>query len=163
MTTSSLFVCEESGFYRAATEQEITSAACESIYRDLQSLDVMNSPAKVKDFLRLKISTLGREVFGIMYLDAHNRLVAYEELFRGSLSQTMVYPREVVKGALKNHADGVILFHNHPGGTTKPSQADLKLTNMLRDALALVDVSIRDHVIVAHGGTSLSFAEEGLL
>jgi DNA repair protein RadC len=97
-----------------------------------------------------------------LFLDTHNKLLSYQPMFRGSLSQTMVYPREVAKTALLLGADGVVLAHNHPGGSIKPSQADMKLTRSLQETLALIDVSVRDHIIVAQG-KYLSMAEEGLL
>ena len=98
----------------------------------------------------------------MLFLDVQNRLLSFQPMFRGSLAQTMVYPREVAKTALALGADGVVLAHNHPGGTVKPSQADLKLTRALQEALALIDVTVRDHIIVAQG-KYLSMAEEGLL
>jgi DNA repair protein RadC len=98
----------------------------------------------------------------VLFLDAHNRLLSYQPMFRGSLSQTMVYPREVAKTALALGADGVVLAHNHPGGTVKPSPADMRLTRALQESLALIDVTVRDHIIVAQG-KYLSMAEEGLL
>lgn len=163
MTTSALFVRDQSGNYRIATDAEVVHVACASIQHDLSSEDVMSSPQRVKDLLAIRCANLEHEVFGVMYLNVMNQLIAIEELFRGSLSQTMVYPREVVKQALKHNADGVVLFHNHPSGSLKPSQADLSLTRILREALKLVDVSVRDHVIVAKGGRSTSFAEDGLI
>jgi DNA repair protein RadC len=164
MTTSAthLFVCEQTGEYRLATPDEVRAAALANLLGDLTEKPVLNSPSKVKDYLRLQIGDLPHEVFSVMFLDPHNRLLAYEQMFRGSLSQTMVYPREVVKRALVLGADGVILTHNHPGGTTKPSQSDMKLTRTLQEALALVDVTVRDHIIVARG-SSCSMAEDGLL
>ena len=98
----------------------------------------------------------------MLFMDVHNRLLSYQPMFRGSVSQTMVYPREVAKTALALGADGVVLAHNHPGGNVKPSPADLKLTQSLKDALGLIDVAVRDHIIVAQG-KYLSLAEEGML
>ena len=164
MTTSSdsLFVCENAGVYRCATAAEITRIALMHIHRDLSSLPLMNSPDSVRKFLQLSIGSLGYEVFCVMFVDTHNRLLAFEEMFRGTLNQTSVYPREVVKRALELNACGVILSHNHPGGSTRPSQADLSLTRTLREALALVDLSVLDHVIVSTNQFT-SFAQEGLL
>lgn len=164
MTTfaSHLFVCEESGVYRAATADEVRGSAIALLAEDLSEQPVMNSPQKVKDFLRLHIGDLPHEVFSVLFLDPHNRMLAYEQMFRGSLSQTMVYPREVAKRALELNADSVIFTHNHPGGSTKPSQADIRLTKTLMDALALVGVTVRDHIVVTRGLTC-SMAQEGLM
>ncbi len=120
------------------------------------------SPAVVRDFLRLKLGALEHEVFALLYLNAQNQLIAYEELFRGTANQTAVYPREVARRALFHNALAVILAHNHPSGTVDPSRADRLLTDTLRDALALIEVRVLDHVIVGSRGT-YSFAEHGLL
>lgn len=164
MTTfaSPLFVCEQPGVYRTATPEEVRGLALTALTTDLTEKPILNSPNAVKDYLRLQIGDLPHEVFSVMFLDSQNRLISYEQMFRGSLTSTMIYPREVVKRALELCADGVVLTHNHPAGTVTPSQADLKLTRTLRDALALVDVYIRDHIIVTRGLTS-SMAESGLL
>ena len=103
------------------------------------------------------------EVFVALWLDAQNRLIASEELFRGTLTQTSVYPREVVKRALANNAGGVILAHNHPSGLAEPSRADEVLTSSLKQALALVDVRLLDHFIVTGSTEPMSFAERGLI
>lgn len=124
--------------------------------------DALNSPAAVRDWLRLKLSGLPHEVFLAVFLDAQNRVIEAEELFRGTLTQTSVYPREIVKRALAHNAAGVILAHNHPSGVAEPSQADRWLTDQLKTALGLVDVKVLDHFIVA-GGTGCSFAERGWL
>src|SRR5258706_4951468 len=120
------------------------------------------SPGAVRDYLRLLLSTKEHEVFVALFLDAQNRLISAEELFRGTLTQTSVYPREVVKRALANNAAATILAHNHPSGAAEPSIQDQALTRTLREALALVDVKVLDHFIVS-GNTILSFAESGLL
>ncbi|MBM4180303.1 MAG: DNA repair protein RadC [Betaproteobacteria bacterium] len=124
--------------------------------------DALNSPGAVRDWLRLKLSGLPHEVFLAVFLDAQNRVIEAEELFRGTLTQTSVYPREIVKRALAQNAAGVILAHNHPSGVAEPSQADRWLTDQLKTALGLVDVKVLDHFIVA-GGTGCSFAERGWL
>lgn len=123
---------------------------------------VLNSPQMVRDYLRLSLARLPHEVFAVLFLDAQHRLIAYEEMFRGSLTHTSVHPREIVKRALHLNAAGVILAHNHPSGHTEPSPTDQKLTDTLTRALALVDVRVVDHLLVA-GGETLSFAELGLL
>jgi DNA repair protein RadC len=140
----------------------VLEIARRALTQQLSETTVMNSPQAVKQYLQLELAQLNHEVFAVLFLDAHNRLLSFQPMFRGSLSQTMVYPREVAKTALALGADGVVLAHNHPGGTVKPSQADLHLTRTLREALALVDVAVRDHIIVAQG-QYLSMAEEGLL
>ena len=133
-----------------------------SLAETLQSLDAMTSPAAVRTYLRVKLVGREHEVFVAMFLDTHNRVIGTEELFRGSLTQTSVYPREVVKRALAHNAAGVILAHNHPAGLVEPSRSDELLTQTLKQALAMVDVRVLDHVIVG-GNSALSFAEKGLL
>lgn len=130
---------------------------------EMQSKDLLSSPTAVRDWLRLKLGGLGYEVFGALWLDSKNRLIAWEELFKGTLAQTSVYPREVVKRALAHNAAAVLLCHNHPSGVAEPSQADELLTQNLKQALALVDVRVLDHFIVAGSAKPLSFAERGLL
>jgi DNA repair protein RadC len=123
--------------------------------------EAMSSPAVVKNFLRLKLAEIEHEVFCILFLDSQNRVISFEEMFRGTLSQASVYPREIVKAALLHNAAAVILSHNHPSGEAEPSRADLALTDALKNALALVDVKVLDHFIIAD--TVLSFAERGLI
>ena len=116
----------------------------------------------VRDFLQVKLGALQHEVFAVLMLDAQHRVIEYVELFRGSVSQTSVYPREVVKESLARNAAALILVHNHPSGLAEPSRADEFLTQTLKTALSLVDVRVLDHMVVA--GTDLvSFAERGLL
>jgi DNA repair protein RadC len=122
----------------------------------------LNSPSAVREFLRLKLQSLPHEVFVCLFLDAQNRVIEIEELFRGTLTQTSVYPREVVKRALHHNCGAVIFAHNHPSGIAEPSHADETLTQALKQALALIDVRVLDHFIVAGSGV-LSFAERGLL
>ncbi len=123
---------------------------------------VFDSPGAVRDYLQLHLAHKPHEVFAVLFLDAQNRLIAMEEMFKGTLTQTSVYPREVVLRALHHHAAAVVLAHNHPSGSVQPSRADEALTQTLKAALALVDVRVLDHVIVAPGQT-LSMAERGLL
>jgi DNA repair protein RadC len=120
------------------------------------------SPASVADYLRLRVGGLEHEVFGVLWLDAQNRLIEAEELFRGTLTQTSVYPREVVKAALAKNAGAAILYHNHPSGVAEPSRADEALTTSLKQALSLVDVRVLDHFVITADKT-MSFAERGLL
>lgn len=122
----------------------------------------LSSPSAVKAFLTLKLAQEEREVFAVLWLDVKNRLIAYEELSHGTLTHTSVYPREVVKAALKNNAAGALICHNHPSGQSDASSADQALTTALKSALALVDVRVLDHIIVA-GTETMSFAERGLL
>ncbi len=124
--------------------------------------DVFARPDVLKDYLRLQAQGLEHEVFAVMYLDIQNRLLDYERLFRGSLLQTAVYPREVVKRALAMNAASVVLHHNHPSGLCRPSRSDEILTQYLKAALALIDVRVLDHVITSDEG-ALSMAERGLL
>ena len=133
-------------------------ALAEEIRRDT----LLNSPAKVRDYLRLRLGPLHQEVFVGLFLDAQNRLIAAEDLFRGTLSQTSVYPREVVKRALALNAAAIVFAHNHPSGVAEPSRADEMLTRALKDALQLVDVRVLDHLVVTQAGV-VSFAERGLL
>jgi DNA repair protein RadC len=122
----------------------------------------LSSPTAVRDFLRLSIENRQVEIFMGLFLDAQNRVIAMEELFSGTLTQTSVFPREVVRKALHHNAAGVIFAHNHPSGVTEPSRADETLTRALKEALALIDVRVLDHFVVGRGAT-LSFAERGLL
>lgn len=123
----------------------------------------MNSPGDVRLYLKLRLASLEHEEFHVIWLDAQNRLIAFDALFSGTLTQTSVYPREVVKAALAHNAAACILAHNHPSGMTEPSRADEMLTRSLKEALALVGVKILDHFIVAGTLLPLSFAERGLL
>jgi DNA repair protein RadC len=123
--------------------------------------DVLDSPQAVMDYLRLQIGSRPHEVFAVMFLDAQHRLLAFEELFRGTLTQTSVYPREVVQRALHHGCASVVLAHNHPSGVAEPSRADEMLTQTLKAALALVDVRVLDHIVVGGGGC-ISMASRGL-
>ena len=128
----------------------------------LPGMPLLDSPDAVRDFLRLGIGLRPYEVFGVIFLDAQHRLLALEEMFRGTVSQTSVYPREVVRRALELNASAVLFAHNHPSGSAEPSAADRSLTTALRDALALVDVRTLDHLVVTRRRV-FSFAEAGLL
>lgn len=150
------------GSSKYAQLQAIFEMSRRALAEEMQLKDVLSSPKQVRDYLCLKLGSLSREVFIVLFLDAQNRVLAQEELFSGTLTQTSVYPREVVKRALHHNAASVILAHNHPSGVAQQSQADELLTNALKQALSLVDVRVLDHFIVA-GNTSLSFAERGLL
>jgi len=142
--------------------QSVLELARRALAEPLRAGDALSSPGAVRDFLRLTLIGRGHEVFLAVLLDAQNRVLACEELFRGTLTQTSVYPREVVKCALAHGAAAVILAHNHPSGVAEPSHADEVLTHSLKQALALVDIKVLDHFIVA-GNSALSFAERGLI
>lgn len=122
----------------------------------------MSSPSDARDYLKINLAPLQHEEFWCLWLDGQNRLIAAESIFRGTLTQTSVYPREVVKSALAHNAGAVILAHNHPSGMCEPSRADEMLTSSLKTALAMVDCKVLDHIIVA-GVSTLSFAERGLI
>lgn len=161
-------------FGAAAVDAETSDAllarklgvARELLLRDLQAQmradPVMHSPQALRDWLRLHCAGLQHEVFIVLFLDSQNRLLSAAEMFRGTLTQTSVYPREVVKSALQRNAAAVVLAHNHPSGSAEPSRADEHLTQTLKAALALVDVRILDHFVVA-GDQATSFAERGLI
>lgn len=145
-----------------AQMQAVLEMARRAMGEKMRASDALNAPAAVKDYLSLTLGRKAYEVFAVLYLDAQNRPIAVEELFRGTLTQTSVYPREVVKRALHHNAAGIIFAHNHPSGTAEPSNADQILTQALKNALSLIDTRVLDHFIVG-GGTVLSFAERGLL
>jgi DNA repair protein RadC len=160
--SSELLVRDALGQYRLATGDEVLQAARQVIGRRVRRGSSMSSPQTVRDYLRTKLAEREHEVFVTLLLDTQNRLIEYVELFRGTLAQTSVYPREVVKIALAHNAASMILAHNHPSGVAEPSRADELLTQSLKQALSLVEVRVLDHFIVA-GDQTLSFAERGLL
>lgn len=143
--------------------QAVIELSRRALGEQMKRSDLLTSPGAVRDYLRLQLAGLAHEVFFALWLDAQNRLIAAEELFRGTLTQTSVYPREVVKKALWHNAAAVVLAHNHPSGVGEPSAADQSLTRELKQALALVDVRVLDHFIVAGQDQPLSFAERGFL
>jgi DNA repair protein RadC len=142
--------------------QAVLEMARRALAEDLQQGIALDSPQAVKDYLALTLRSLPYESFMVLFVSAQNRLIAAEEMFRGTLTQTSVYPREIVKRALALNAAAVLLAHNHPSGVAEPSQADRFLTDSLKAALQLVDVRVLDHFVVAGRGV-LSFAERGLL
>ncbi len=142
--------------------QAIFEMCQRALSEQMQARDVLSSPKQVRDYLTLKLGALQREVFMVILVDAQNRVLAQETLFEGTLTETSVYPREVVKSALHHNAASVIFAHNHPSGIAEPSKADETLTHTLKQALALVDIRVLDHFIVA-GNSTLSFVERGLL
>jgi DNA repair protein RadC len=142
--------------------QAIFEMSQRALNEEMQVRDALSSPKQVRNYLTLALRNLSREVFMVLFLDATNRVIAHEILFEGTLMQTSVYPREVVKRALHHNAAAVIFAHNHPMGAAEPSRADEALTQTLKEALALMDVRVLDHFIVA-GNHVLSFSERGLL
>ena len=150
------------GMAKAAQLAAVLELARRSAREGLQAGSALTSPGAVRDYLRLSLASRPHEVFVVLFLDAQHRVLSDAELFRGTLTQTSVYPREVVKAALAANAAAVIFAHNHPSGVAQPSQADELLTRQLKDALALVEVRVLDHFIVA-GQHTLSFAERGLI
>ncbi|WP_394809437.1 DNA repair protein RadC [Nitrosomonas sp.] len=142
--------------------QAVLEMARRALSEELKSGDAISSPQLVRDFLRLSLENKQHEVFIGIFLDAKNHAIATEELFSGTLTQTSVYPREVVKRALYHNAAAIIFAHNHPSGMAEPSHADKVLTQSLKQALAMIDVKVLDHFIVGNG-TILSFAEQDLI
>ena len=147
---------------KTAELSAVLALAKRALKEQLSANSVLGSPGAVRDYLRLQIGTREHEVFLALLLDSQHRVLKTLELFRGTLTQTSVYPREVVKAALAANAAAVIFAHNHPSGVAQPSQADELLTRQLKEALALVEIKVLDHFIVA-GNQCLSFAERGLL
>jgi DNA repair protein RadC len=150
------------GLSKASVVKAAVELARRVAREELRRRDVLTSPEAVRDYLRLSLSALPHEAFVGLFLDSQHRLLAADELFRGTLAQTSVYPREVVKAALGHNAAAVIFAHNHPSGVAEPSRADELLTQALKQALALVDIRTLDHFVVA-GAQVVSFAERGLL
>jgi DNA repair protein RadC len=157
-----LLVRDVDGQYRPARAEEVLSQARRVLSHRVRRGATMSSPQAVKDYLLLQIGALEHEVFCLLFLDAQHRIIAFKQMFRGTVTQTSVYPREVVKESLGLNAAAVILAHNHPSGSVEPSRADEFLTQTLKTALALVDVRVLDHLVVA-GAEVASFAERGLL
>lgn len=148
---------------QARERDAIVDQARAILQRRMSTAVVMSSPQLVKDYLHVQASRLvGFEMFSILFLDAQHRMIEFVEMFRGTLTQTSVYPREVVKEALRLNAAAVILTHNHPSGCLEPSRADEQLTSTLKSALNLIDVKVLDHIITSNAGT-LSMAEKGLI
>ncbi|MGI8894452.1 MAG: RadC family protein [Casimicrobiaceae bacterium] len=150
------------GAAKAAELKAVVELARRALKEEITRDDALNSPQAVRDYLRLTLASLPYEVFVALFLDSQNRLLAADELFRGTLAQTSVYSREVVKAALSRNAAAVIFAHNHPSGVAEPSRADELLTQSLKQALSLVDIRTLDHFIVA-GQRVISLAERGLV
>lgn len=157
-----LLVRDAQGRYLPASVDHILEAARQAIELKMQRGAEFNSPALVKEFLRNKLAGFEHEVFAVLFLDTRHRLIKYAEMFRGTIDNASVYPREVVKEALRLNAAAAIVAHNHPSGDPEPGVADREITQKLKGALELIDVRMVDHVVIG-GGTSVSFAERGLL
>ncbi len=140
----------------------VMEMARRALAQQMQEAPIFDAPQKVKDYLQLHLGALPQEVFAALFLDSQYRLLEYAELFRGTLTQTSVYPRDVVRHALMRNAAAVVLAHNHPSGVAEPSRADEFLTQTLKAALALIDVKVLDHLVVGQGAVT-SMAERGLL
>ncbi|WP_198084542.1 JAB domain-containing protein [Variovorax sp. E3] len=157
-----LLVRDVAGEYRPAEADEVLLAAQRLLARRVRGSDALSSPALVRDFLRLRHGALECEVFAVVHLDAQCRVLDYVEMFRGTVAQSSVYPREVVKDALARNSTALLLVHGHPSGSAEPSLADEALTQTLKSALSLVDVRVLDHLIVG-GSVIYSMAEHGLM
>lgn len=162
LSDTSLLVRDARGHYLPATAEQILLAARQVVDQKMQRGANFGSPADVKAYLTAKLAGLDHEVFVVLFLDNHHRLIEYVEMFRGTLDGASVHPREVVKEALQRNAAAVIFAHPHPSGKPEPSQADKLITRQLREALALIEVRLLDHFVVA-GNDTVSLAERGLL
>ena len=160
--TNALLVRDVDGQYRVASADEVLSQAWGVLADRVKPGVTLSSPQDVKDYLRLEIGMLEHEVFCVVFLDAQLRIIELQQMFRGTVTQTAVYPREVVKECMALNAAAVILAHNHPSGTAEPSRADECLTQALKSALQFVDVRVLDHLVVTTNDV-VSFAERGLL
>ncbi|MBS61695.1 DNA repair protein RadC [Salinisphaera sp.] len=150
------------GVAKFAQLQAVMEMARRHATETLAEVDVLSAPEATRRYLTLKLAHVPHEVFACVFLNTRNHVIAFEELFRGTIDGAAVYPREVVKAALRHNAAAVILAHNHPSGVAEPSAADRDITRRLADALALVDVRVLDHLVIAARQT-VSFAERGLL
>jgi DNA repair protein RadC len=159
MTT--LYVRDSSGFREADSSHVIDRAHALIAQRYRAGSPVLTSPALTREYLRMHLGAFEYEVFGILHLDTRHRLIRAEDLFRGTIANASVHPREVVKAALTHNAAAVVLYHNHPSGVSEPSACDELITRRLKEALALIDVRVLDHLIVAD--SIYSFAENGLI
>lgn len=158
-----LFTVDSDGTsYRKATDDEIVNRALLIANKGMQPGAMLSAPASVREFLRIRLSPLTCEVFGMLLLDNRHRLIEYREVFRGTIDGCSVHPREIMREVMAANAAAVIFFHNHPSGVCEASQADELITHRLRDAVAMIDVRVLDHLIVGSGNI-LSFAERGML
>jgi DNA repair protein RadC len=163
MTTMTTLYVRDGNLFREAAAQVVLDRANALIARRFRiGTPVLAAPDRTREFLRLKLGALEHEVFSVLFLDNRDRLIEYVELFRGTINSASVHPREVVKEALARNAAGLIMCHCHPSGEASPSQADEQITHRLKEALALLEIRVLDHIIVA-GSQAFSFAETGLL
>lgn len=156
-----LFIRGSNNRYRVADEDDVIFEAIQIYNRCFNRGEALTNPDKAKDCIKLKLAPFEHEVFLGVFLDNQHKVIACEELFRGTIDGASVYPREVVKAALQHNAAALIFAHNHPSGISEPSQADRAITEKLKTALALIDIRVLDHFVV--GETVYSFAEHGLL
>ena len=161
-TVQSLKLVKGLGPAKQAELLAVFELARRALSQRLKEREAFHTPDAVKQYLQLQLAHKNHEVFAVLFLDSQNRMLGMEELFRGTLSQTSVYPREVVLRALHHQAAAVVLSHNHPSGSVQPSRADEHLTQTLKASLALIDVRVLDHIIVGQG-QALSMAEQGLM
>ena len=161
-TFTSGFVRETAEGYTSVSDNAVIDTALELLSRRVAKGPLLASPRAVKDYLRLRFADLQHEVFCLLYVDKRHRLIACEDLFRGTIDGASVHPREVVKGALRHNAATVLCAHNHPSGTPEPSQADELITSRLKSALEIVDIRLLDHIIIGDG-VSVSLAERELI
>ena len=153
---------ETDGAYLAVSDDIVISTALKLLAQRVAKGSLLSSPNAVKNYLRLRFADLQHEVFCLLYVDNRNRLIACEDLFRGTIDGATVHPREVVKAALRHNAAGVLIAHNHPSGVAEPSQADELITRRLKTALDYVDIRVIDHLVVS-AGEAVSMAERGIL
>ena len=159
---SSLLVRDVAGSYRPAEPAEVLQAALRVLAGQLRGTEMLSSPQAVRDFLRIKLGTLEHEVFAVIHLDAQHRVIEYVEMFRGTVTQTSVYPREVVKEAMAHNTAAIVLVHNHPSGNPEPSRADIQITQRIAEAGRHMGVTVHDHVIIGREGHS-SLRAKGLI
>lgn len=160
--TTPFYVKQENGRYRPADQAEVMDYASLLRWKSALGSNVLSSPEATRAFLKDRLSTEKNELFGIIFVDNRHRVLSFDVLFQGTIDGSSVHPRVVVQAVLDNNAAAVIFAHNHPSGLAEPSQADLRITQRLKDALALIEVRVLDHLIV--GGDSItSFADRGLL
>ena len=156
--------CAHNGLGNAkfAQLQAVLEMAKRHLFEQLSRGDVLSSPSQTRQYLAAQLGSYPHEVFACLFLDNRNRIIAFEKMFYGTIDGASVYPREVVRMALKKNAAAIIFAHNHPSGVTEPSQADIALTSRLKEALSLIDVRVLDHFIVGDG-QPLSLSERGLM
>ncbi len=162
MSNHNLFIHRADGAVESATSEQILSAARQVLAHRVRRGASLNSPRSVYEYLTEKLGALDYEVFGLVLADQRHKVIECVELFRGTIDGASVYPREIVKLVLERQAASVVLFHNHPSMVCDVSHADELITNRLRDCLALIDVKVKDHLIIG-GGSVFSFAEKGLI